>query len=276
MQNEHRRQPIEFLPSFRARPRLAAALLDFDGTISLIRSGWGEVMLAQMREACPPRPGEDPAELDRALRHDIDRLTGRPTIEQMAALAERVRARGGAPPDPAADKAEFLRRLGQALAGRYRAIAGGDRRTHLVAGVDEALAALAARGVSLWLASGTDHDDVVREAALLGVERPFAGRIFGALAPPAAMTKAMVVERMLAAGVAGEELIAFGDGPVEMALTRAAGGLAIGVASDESAPGSGRVDPRKRELLIAAGADAVVADFRCLPGLLAAVAGARP
>jgi phosphoglycolate phosphatase-like HAD superfamily hydrolase len=266
-------QPIELLASFRPRPRLAAALLDFDGTISLIRSGWIEVMLGLMRGICPPLPDEDAAALDRALRHDIDRLTGRPTIDQMTALAERVRARGGAPRDPAADKAEFLRRLAEVLAGRYRAIAAGRRRAHLVDGIDDALAALAGRGIEPWLASGTDHADVVREATLLGVAAPFAGRIFGALAPPAAMTKAMVVERMLAAGIAGAELVAFGDGPVEMAVTRAAGGLAIGVASDESAPGSGRVDPRKRALLIDAGADAIVADFRCLPELLAAITG---
>ncbi|HYE04568.1 MAG TPA: HAD family hydrolase [Planctomycetota bacterium] len=265
---------IEIRPGLRARPRVAAVMFDFDGTISLIRAGWVEVMLEGMRALCPPRPGEDAAALDQALRHDIVRLAGRPTIDQMIVFAERLRARGAAEPDPPALKADFLRRLGERCAERHAAIARGARDAHLVPGADAAVAAFAARGAQLWLASGTDHDDVLREAALLGVDRPFAGRIYGALRPPAVMTKAMVVARMLAQGLPGEGIVAIGDGPVEMREIKAVGGLAIGIASDEDRPGSGRVDRAKRELLIAAGADAIIADFRDLPALMSAITGA--
>ena len=47
------------------------------------------------------------------------------------------------------------------------------------------------------------------------------------------------------------------------------GGLAVAVASDEEKPG--QLDAWKRETLLAAGADVVIADFRDLPGLLKSV-----
>jgi hypothetical protein len=64
-------------------------------------------------------------------------------------------------------------------------------------------------------------------------------------------------------------LLAFGDGPIEIQHTRALGGVAIGIACDESAPLSGKIDPAKEELLAAAGADAIFADFRGAPALFA-------
>nr|HPO37699.1 hypothetical protein [Kiritimatiellia bacterium] len=52
-----------------------------------------------------------------------------------------------------------------------------------------------------------------------------------------------------------------GDGYVEIADCKAAGGLAVAVASDETAR-SGRCDAWKRERLIGAGADLVIPDYR--------------
>lgn len=65
----------------------------------------------------------------------------------------------------------------------------------------------------------------------------------------------------------GQRLIAFGDGFVEMHETARAGGLSIGVASDESwvdTPpyrGSGLIDPLKKKLLEEAGAQLMIADY---------------
>ncbi len=53
--------------------------------------------------------------------------------------------------------------------------------------------------------------------------------------------------------------MAVGDGPVEIRNVKAAGGIAIGVPSDEKA-GFG-LDEEKRERLIKAGADIIVPDF---------------
>ncbi len=48
---------------------------------------------------------------------------------------------------------------------------------------------------------------------------------------------------------AGEQLLAFGDGYVEIENTKEVGGLAVAVASDEANNGSGRMDEWKRDRL---------------------------
>ena len=62
--------------------------------------------------------------------------------------------------------------------------------------------------------------------------------------------------------IRGENLLSFGDGPVEIAATKQLGGLAIAVCSDEDHNGSGVMDPFKRRLLLDSGADAAIPDFR--------------
>jgi phosphoglycolate phosphatase len=57
---------------------------------------------------------------------------------------------------------------------------------------------------------------------------------------------------------------------VEIEFTKAVGGHAIGVASDEHVNGSGRIDPDKREHLQRAGADAIIADYQDAETLMAA------
>jgi phosphoglycolate phosphatase-like HAD superfamily hydrolase len=92
--------------------------------------------------------------------------------------------------------------------------------------------------------------------------------IYGALDDYQSFSKQMVIERILQENrLAGPELVAFGDGYVEIEDTKAAGGLAVGVASNE-ATRSG-IDEWKRSRLIAAGADVIVPDFREQQRLLA-------
>jgi phosphoglycolate phosphatase len=55
---------------------------------------------------------------------------------------------------------------------------------------------------------------------------------------------------------------------VETQLTKEAGGMAVAVASDEEQNGSGRMQPQKRKLLTAAGADAVIPDYRDATALI--------
>ena len=45
-------------------------------------------------------------------------------------------------------------------------------------------------------------------------------------------------------------------------------GLSVGVASDENVHGTGRIDAPKRKLLLAAGADLVVPDYRDAAALI--------
>jgi hypothetical protein len=73
----------------------------------------------------------------------------------------------------------------------------------------------------------------------------------------------MVIERILRENqISGEQLLAFGDGYVEIQNTKEVGGLAIAVASDEAHNGSGNMDEWKRVRLLGVGADVVIPDFR--------------
>jgi hypothetical protein len=116
------------------------------------------------------------------------------------------------------------------------------------------------RGITLYLASGTDHADVVAEAGALGHARLFNGGIYGAVGDIDSCSKKMVLDRIMSEhGLRGPELAVFGDGPVELRESRKRGGLAIGIASDEVRRYGLNLDKRTR--LIKAGADVIVPDF---------------
>ena len=86
---------VEFPNPLVPRPDLSHVLFDFDGTLSLIRQGWPEVMVPMFAEALPRRAGESEADLRADALDDIMRLNGKQTIYQMIQLADRVRERGG-------------------------------------------------------------------------------------------------------------------------------------------------------------------------------------
>src|SRR5437867_13263408 len=71
-------------------------LFDFDGTLSLIRSGWVEGMVPMMVEVLADlRSGESLPEIQALVEDSVLRLRGMQTIYQLIALAEQVRQRGG-------------------------------------------------------------------------------------------------------------------------------------------------------------------------------------
>jgi beta-phosphoglucomutase-like phosphatase (HAD superfamily) len=71
----------------------------------------------------------------------------------------------------------------------------------------------------------------------------------------------MVIERIISQHrLKGSQFVAFGDGYVEIEDTHAAGGITVGVASNEAARCG--IDEWKRRRLIAAGADIIIPDFR--------------
>src|SRR5258708_28409661 len=88
----------------------------------------------------------------------------------------------------------------------------------------------------------------------------------------------MVIDRTLRENrISGAQLLAFGDGYVEIQNTKEVGGLAIAVASDEAHNGSGQMDEWKRTRLLGVGADVVIPDFRDGAALLNCIFdGARP
>jgi phosphoglycolate phosphatase-like HAD superfamily hydrolase len=242
----------------------------------LIREGWPEVMLPMFAEMVPVLPGESEEARRRLLSDDIMRLNGKQTIFQMIQLAERIRERGGQPQDPLWYKREYLRRLDERIDWRIEGLRDGSLRRDdfLVHGARPFLEGLHRRNLTLYLASGTDQADVQREAALLDLTRYFGRHIYGALDDYKTFSKKMLIERILRENqIRGEQLLAFGDGYVEIENTKEVGGLAVAVASDEANNGSGRVDQWKRQRLLGVGAHVVIPDFRDGEALLECLLG---
>ncbi len=239
-------------------------LFDFDGTLSLIREGWPEVMVPMMVEILAETgTSESPEELH-ALSHGfVMELNGKQTIYQMIRLAEEVRKRGGRPREPLEYKEIYHDRLMQRIDGRREALRS-DRcapEDLLVPGSVQFLEALLRRGLRLYLASGTDETYVKEEVRLLGLDRYFGGHVYGAVEDYRSFSKALVIERILKDNrVRGDLLLGFGDGYVEIQNIKSAGGTAVAVASDE-AKRSGQPDAWKRDRLIGVGADLVIPDF---------------
>jgi phosphoglycolate phosphatase-like HAD superfamily hydrolase len=267
---------VEFAPGFAARRHLSHVLFDFDGTLSLIREGWSEVMAPMFVEMLPASPGESEGARRQLCLDDIMRLNGKQTIYQMIQLAERIKERGGTPREPLWYKHEYLRRLEERIRGRTDGIRQGilPRDSFLVHGARALLESLQRRGFSLYLASGTDEMFVKQEAELLDLSRYFGGHIYGAQDDYKSFSKKMVIERILRENsIRGVQLLAFGDGYVEIENTKEVGGLAVAVASDEAHNGSGRVDEWKRLRLLGVGADVVIPDYRDAEALLARISG---
>ncbi len=247
-------------------------LFDFDGTLSLIREGWPEVMVPMMVEVLAATGTDETAEQLRDIAFEfVMQLNGKQTIYQMIRLAREVTLRGGTPEDPQAYKDEYHRRLMERIQGRREDLRTGrvPPQDMLVPGSLDMLAALRDRGVNLYVASGTDENYVIEEAKLLGLDAWFGEHIYGALADYKTFSKAKVIERILEVNqVDGERLLGFGDGYVEIQNVKAAGGTAVAVASDE-ANRSGKPDAWKRDRLIGVGADIVIPDFQDAETLVA-------
>ena len=191
-------------------------------------------------------------------------MNGRPSVHQMAHLAELVNRRGGIAKSADDYHDEFQRRLGKEVRARLDRVRREPPGTDslLVRGVRELFETLRARGIALTLATGTVLHEVRHEAALLDVARYFDGIHGPDSLNDRTFSKRAIIDNLLnERGVNGATLLAFGDGQVEVRETKAVGGIAIAVASDEDNHGSGKVDEVKREMLLAAGADGVVADF---------------
>ena len=237
------------------------ALFDFDGTLSLIRQGWQDVMIPYFIEvlaACPNVQGD----AKKTVSDFVDLLTGKQTIYQCIRLAEEVSKNGGTPLDPTEYKSEYHRRLSEKIRGRIVALKSGksDPDEYVVPGGRDFLTALRDRGVTLFLASGTDEPFVREEVELLKLTSFFEPRIYGARSDYRTFSKEMVIKRLLEENsLSGGQLLGFGDGFVEIENIKAVGGYAIGAATDEVRRYG--VNVWKRNRLLQAGADAIIPDF---------------
>ncbi len=255
---------IEIIHDDIERGHIRFALFDFDGTLSLIREGWQQVMVPMMVEVLQRETSTDesPEELTRIVREYVDRLTGKQTIYQMIQLCEEIKKRGGKPRDPLEYKWEYLARLWERIKHRVEGLKNGSIHPDemLVPGSRDLLENLKGRGVRMYLASGTDEVYVLDEASALRIDGYFEG-IYGAIDDYKRFSKALVIQHIIQThSLSGRELVAFGDGFVEIENTKAVGGIAVGVASDEVRKEG--INEWKRNRLIGAGADIIVPEFR--------------
>ncbi len=255
---------VEIISPDVPRAGFRHALFDFDGTVSLLRAGWQDVMIPMMVDILAALgTGETREELSAVVREYVYRLTGKQTIYQMIELADQINKRGGTPLDPLAYKHQYLDLLWQHIKGRVGGLKAGRFTSEQmsVPGAFDIIRNLHRRGVKLYLASGTDRPFVCGEAEALGITQYFGDEIHGAVDDYQTYSKRRVIQRIIAEhGLAGAEFAAFGDGYVEIEDTKAVGGIAVGAAVDEYQHKP--LDNWKRDRLIRAGADIIVPDWR--------------
>jgi phosphoglycolate phosphatase len=187
----------------------------------------------------------------------------------MIELAENVKTRGGHPPDPLVYKKMYLDLLHVKIHHRLDELSSGaaSPEKYLVPGARELLESLKARGLKMYLASGTDQVYMRREADLLDVARYFDGGVFGALDDYKSFSKKILIQQVIAGSECkGEEFLGFGDGYVEIENVKEVGGVAVGVATAE--PECAAVDQWKRQRLAGVGADFIIPNFLCHRELL--------
>ena len=247
------------------------AVFDHDGTVSTLRQGWEHIMAPVMIKAIL---GERYETADEALYQRvrdlvldyIDKSTGIQTIVQMEALVEMVAEFGLVPAEKILDKFGYKEIYNDALmeqvSGRIAKFKRGelDITDYTVKGSLAFIKALRQKGVKLYLASGTDYEDVAAESEALGYAELFDGGIYGSVGDITKYSKKMVIGKIMTENnLQGPELAVFGDGPVEMRECVKREGIAIGVASDEIRRHGLNIEKRAR--LIKAGANLIISDF---------------
>ena len=251
------------------------ALFDFDGTVSLVREGWQDIMIPYFEEVIKETgTTESDEEIKRVVTDFVDTLTGKQTIFQCIQLDEEVVKRGGPHREPIIYKNEYLRRLELRIKERKEKLLSGEvpAEAYLVPGSKEFLRLLQANGIKCYLASGTDEEDVIYEAKLLGLDDAFEGGIHGAHAAMTECSKELVIRDMLEKeNIKPHEMVSFGDGYVEVLLVDELGGLAIGAATEEEKRCG--INEWKRNRLITAGAKAIIPDFRDAEEILKLIRG---
>ena len=264
--------PIELIGVEKTRfPKVV--IFDHDGTISTLREGWEPIMREMMVEAILGKQlkSVSAAEMEKvadASGQMIEKTTGVQTIIQMHHLQDMVHSFGFVPKEevltPGQYKQIYNKKLMAKVSKRVESFKNGDLSLDDVTmkGSISFLKSLRSSGVTLFLVSGTDQDDVKNEAEVLGYADYFNGGIFGSVGDVQNDPKKVVIESIinkLPGSISPEECYVFGDGPVEMREAAKRGFSRVGVLSDEE-QGSG-VNLQKRPRLILAGAQALIPDF---------------
>jgi phosphoglycolate phosphatase-like HAD superfamily hydrolase len=205
-------------------------------------------------------------DVQKAVRDFIGRTTGIQTLIQMSGLEKMVRDFGYVAEDAILDPPGYKKIYNDLLLDMVekRTLRIQSKKLAVedctMKGALPFLKRLQKGGLTLYLASGTDVEDVRREAALLGYESLFA-KIYGSVGDITKDPKRAVFEKIMAEiGQTGtKRCVVFGDGPVELREARRNGATAIGLLSDEIQRFG--INPQKRNRLVLAGADVLIPDF---------------
>ncbi len=269
----------------RQRKSPRCAVFDLDGTLSTLREGWDAMMERMMVEAVAGKAfrtlsAEALERIREKARQVIERTAGIQTLTQMEELASLVARFGHV--DPQAIKT--ARQYKEEYAAEIRAMA--KKRTDLyrsgllsqedvtVKGAVPFLKRLRGMGVTLFLASGADQEDMQAEVDTFGYGLLFNGGIFGSTGDAGRDPKRLVMRaasetaaRSCPDGPLPGDCVVFGDGPVELREGKRMGFLAVGLLSDERRRFGLNLD--KRERLVLAGADLLIPDYSWAPALAA-------
>lgn len=246
-------------------------VFDHDGTLSTLREGWEAIMEPVMVRAILGEKYEkaDSKSIDEVraqVIEFIDRSTGIQTIVQMETLVTMVNEFGSVPKEAILDKFGYKEIYNNSLMEmvdkRIDKLKDGELAISdfLITGAIDFMEALQSKGVTLYLASGTDKEDVINEARVMGYAELFNGGIYGSVGDISKYSKKMVIEKIIKDNqLKGNEVMVIGDGPVEIREARKAGGIAVGIASDEIRRYG--LSTEKRGRLIKAGAQMIIPDF---------------
>ncbi|MCL5772006.1 MAG: PfkB family carbohydrate kinase, partial [Actinobacteria bacterium] len=171
--------------------KIKHAVFDNDGTISTLRQGWESIMEEVMIKSIlgdkyySVKP-DIFSNVTEKVRNYIDKSTGILTILQMEALADIVLQSGFILREKILNKFEYKEIYNKAILKlvdeRIRRINLGelDKNDFIIKGSIRFLELLREKGFILYLVSGTDLTDVLRESKELGYDYLFNGGIFGA------------------------------------------------------------------------------------------------
>jgi phosphoglycolate phosphatase-like HAD superfamily hydrolase len=272
------RTNIEIVDGLPKRLQIQHAIFDHDGTLSVLREGWEQIMQPMMVRAVlgdhyATADAGTFAKVGEAVSQLIDKTTGIQTLVQMQSLVMLVKQFGHVPPERILDEHGYKQIYNEALlqmvTERVSKLERGELESidFQIKNGGRLLRVLYERGVKLYLASGTDVEDVIAEARAMGYADLFEGRVFGAVGDVKVEAKKLVLERIMREhNLSGDQFVMFGDGPVEMREARKRGGVCVGVASDEVRRFG--LNTAKRSRLIRAGATVVVPDFSQIDQLL--------
>jgi phosphoglycolate phosphatase-like HAD superfamily hydrolase len=210
----------------------------------------------------------------------IKQSTGVQTIIQMGMLVELVHEFKLIPEEEVLNKFQYkqiyLNNLLKVVNDRIQSLKDDPalKDAFTIKGYTSILKGLEIRGVKMYLASGTDVQNVVNEAEILGYADFFENRIYGSVDDLSKFSKKLVIESIVKENeLQAYEFAVIGDGPVEIREGKKTKGITIGLASNEEA-GYG-LNMSKRRQLVKAGADLIIPDYRQSAQLLDFLFGSK-